>query len=110
VVARPILNLSLTTKSTAIICIVAFVLIYIGKTTLNLSADRLQNSYLVSKQFQLLDHLDSVVIELARAEAGEKDICRLAVKRLRSAMARRSLKSKTISQSCVFCSLIVHSM
>jgi PAS domain S-box-containing protein len=73
VVARPILNLSLTTKSTAIICIVAFVLIYIGKTTLNLSADRLQNSYLVSKQFQLLDHLDSVVIELARAEAGEKE-------------------------------------
>lgn len=67
------MKLSLTTKSTVIIAVVAFVLIYIGTTTLNLSADRLQNSYLVSKQFQLLDLLDSVVIELARAEAGERE-------------------------------------
>ncbi|HMY53640.1 MAG TPA: ATP-binding protein [Candidatus Obscuribacter sp.] len=67
------MQLSLTTRTTAIIAVVAFVLIYIGTTTLSLSADRLQNSYLVSKQFQLLDLLDSVVIELARAEAGERE-------------------------------------
>ncbi|MBX9941803.1 MAG: PAS domain S-box protein [Candidatus Obscuribacterales bacterium] len=67
------MQLSLTTKTSAIIVVVAFVIVFIGTTTLSLSVDRLQNSYLVSKQFQLLDLLNSVVIELTRGEAGEKE-------------------------------------
>lgn len=67
------MQLSLTTKTSAIIVVVAFVIVFIGTTTLSLSVDRLQNSYLVSKQFQLLDLLNSVVIELTRGETGEKE-------------------------------------
>lgn len=67
------MNLSLTTKTSAIISVVAFVLIYIGTTTLSLNADRLQNSYLVSMQFQLVDLLDAVVIDLNRAQASERE-------------------------------------
>jgi len=67
------MKLSLTTKTSGIITIVAFVLIYIGTTTLNLSAERLQNSYLASKQFQLVELLDSVVLDLNRAEDKEHE-------------------------------------
>jgi PAS domain S-box-containing protein len=64
---------SLTAKTTAIILIVAAVLIYIGTTTLNLAADRLANSYLSSKQFQLVDLLDQIVLDMSRADAQERE-------------------------------------
>ncbi len=64
---------SLTAKTTAIILIVAAVLIYIGTMTLNLAADRLANSYLASKQFQLVDLLDQIVLDMSRADAQERE-------------------------------------
>lgn len=64
---------SLTAKTTAIILIVAAVLIYIGTMTLNLAADRLANSYLSSKQFQLVDLLDQIVLDMSRADAQERE-------------------------------------
>ncbi|CAN5327813.1 hypothetical protein BH11CYA1_BH11CYA1_21460 [soil metagenome] len=64
---------SLTAKTTAIILIVAAVLIYIGTMTLNLAADRLANSYLSSKQFQLVDLLDQVVLDMSRADSQERE-------------------------------------
>lgn len=64
---------SLTAKTTAIILIVAAVLIYIGTMTLNLAADRLANSYLSSKQFQLVDLLDQIVLDMSRADAHERE-------------------------------------
>lgn len=64
---------SLTAKTTAIILIVAAVLIYIGTMTLNLAADRLANSYLASKQFQLVDLLDQIVLDMSRADAQEHE-------------------------------------
>ncbi|MBS1993160.1 MAG: PAS domain S-box protein [Cyanobacteria bacterium SZAS LIN-3] len=67
------MKLSLTTKTTAIITIVACVLFYVGSTTLSLSLERLENSQLASKQFQLVQLLDSVVLELNRAEEREHE-------------------------------------
>ncbi|MBU6451778.1 MAG: PAS domain S-box protein [Cyanobacteria bacterium REEB67] len=67
------MKLSLTTKTTVIITLVAFVLIYIGGSILNLSVERLENSYLASKQFQLVELLDSVVLDLNRAEDKEHE-------------------------------------
>ena len=64
---------SLTTKTTGIITVIAFVLIYIGTITLNISVERLENSQLASKQFQLMELLDSVVLDLNRAEGMEHD-------------------------------------
>lgn len=64
---------SLTAKTTAIILIVAAVLIYIGTMTLNLAADRLANSYLSSKQFQLVDLLNQVVLDMSRADSQERE-------------------------------------
>lgn len=67
------MNNSLTAKTTAIILIVAAVLIYIGTMTLNLAADRLANSYLASKQFQLVDLLDQIVLDMSRADSQERE-------------------------------------
>jgi PAS domain S-box-containing protein len=64
---------SLTAKTTGIILVVAAVIVYIGTLTLNMSAERLANSYLASKQFQLVTLLDQVVLELTRADAIEHE-------------------------------------
>lgn len=52
---------------------VAAVIVYIGTLTLNMSAERLTNSYLASKQFQLVTLLDQIVLELTRADATERE-------------------------------------
>lgn len=67
------MKLSLTAKTTGIILVVAAVIVYIGTLTLNMSAERLANSYLASKQFQLVTLLDQVVLELTRADACEHE-------------------------------------
>jgi PAS domain S-box-containing protein len=66
-------SLSLSTRISGIIAIVSLVIISIGTTTLNLSSERLQSSYNASKQFQLVELLDSVVLDLTRAEAQERE-------------------------------------
>ncbi len=67
------MKISLTAKTTGIIAIVAAVLVYIGTLTLNLAAERLANSYLASKQFQLVELLDQVVLNMSRADAQERE-------------------------------------
>jgi CHASE3 domain sensor protein len=67
------MKLSLKMKMSVAIMIVAFVLIYIGTTTINILFERLQNSQLAAKQFQLVELLDSVVLDLNRAEDKERE-------------------------------------
>ena len=67
------MKVSLTTKTSLIIVIVASVIFYIGAMSINLCVERLQNSQLASKQFQLVEVLDSVVLDLNRAEERERE-------------------------------------
>jgi PAS domain S-box-containing protein len=67
------MKMSLTAMTTAIIGVVAVLLIYIGTLTLNLAAERLANSYLASKQFQLVDLLHQIVLDMSRADAQERE-------------------------------------
>ncbi len=64
---------SLTTRTSVIIAIVALVLFYIGATIINISLERLGYSQLAAKQFQLVELLDSVVLDLSRAEDKEHE-------------------------------------
>jgi PAS domain S-box-containing protein len=67
------MKVSLTQKTAAIVIIVAISLVWIGAYTLSLSLERLENSQTTSKQFQLVQLLDSVVLDLNRAEDREND-------------------------------------
>ena len=67
------MKLSLTTRTTAIISVVALVLVSVGTTTLSISFEGLENSQLATKQFQLVGLLDNVVLDLNRAEACEHE-------------------------------------
>jgi PAS domain S-box-containing protein len=72
---KPLLKkwkLSLSATVAAIIFVVSIVIISIGTTTLSLSSERLQSSYNSSQQFQLLEYLNAVVLDVVRAEASEK--------------------------------------
>ncbi len=102
------MKLSLTTKTSVVIAIVAFVLFYIGASIINISLERLGYSQLASKQFQLVELLDSVVLDLNRAEDRGARIIFLPVDLIRWRLTTSVSDASTkVWPACTVCCLTI---